>query len=51
MDIQRNLLIVALILVSGFILIDWVQYRAEHAPAAVAASAAAPQRRPPMPTR
>ncbi|MCG3171278.1 MAG: Membrane protein insertase YidC [Pseudomonadales bacterium] len=42
MDIQRNLLIVALILVSGFILIDWVQYRAEHAPAAVAASAAAP---------
>ena len=43
MDIQRNLLVVALILVSGFILIDWVQYRAEHSlgTAPTSASAAA----------
>ncbi|MCP5321144.1 MAG: membrane protein insertase YidC [Pseudomonadales bacterium] len=34
MDIQRNLIIVALILVSGFTLIEWMQYRADHTPAA-----------------
>lgn len=33
MDIQRNLIIVALILVSGFTLIEWMQYRADHTPA------------------
>lgn len=43
MDIQRNLLIVALVLVAGFILIDWVQFRNDHAlpaPAAIEGSAA-----------
>ena len=58
MDIQRNLLIVALVLLSGMLLTEWVKFRDTHteqvavaeaaaiaaaAPAAPTATAVAPQ--------
>ena len=47
MDIQRNLLIVALVLVSGMLLTEWVKFRDTHVTQAAAVqeatqSAAAP---------
>jgi len=41
MDIQRNLLIVALVLVSGMLLTEWVKFRDTHADQAATAEAAA----------
>ena len=41
MDIQRNLLIVALVLVSGMLLTEWVKFRATHTEQVAVAEAAA----------
>ena len=41
MDIQRNLLIVALVLVSGMVLTEWVKFRDTHTEQLAVAEAAA----------